>query len=203
MRGRRVVLSLCLMAGWIAPPVLAEVEVTPFVGYQFGGGFDTREGDLNFDPNANLGLTVSLRTRHDGLVEFLYSRQATSVDFEGILDSGELFDVTIEYFHFGGLWEIKTEKSRPFIGLTLGGTRLNPSQSEVEDAWAFSAGISGGWKYFFSEKVGLRLEGRGLLSFFASSGAIFCGYPPGQCGFSVSGSNFAQVEVLAGLIVRF
>ena len=186
-----------------AIPLAAEVEVTPFVGYQFGGGFDTREGSLNIDPRANLGLVLSFRTRHDGLVELLYSRQATTLEFEGILDSGDLFDMTVEYLHVGGLWEIETDRKRPFLGLTVGGTRLDPQTSSLDDEWAFSAGISGGLKYFFTERFGVRVEGRGLLSFFSSSGAIFCGFPPGQCGFSVSGSNFVQLDVLAGLTVKF
>lgn len=202
MATRRLLSWILFFAAVVAPSLAAEVEVTPFVGYQGGGGFDTREGDLDFDPNGNLGLTVSVRTRHDGLVEFLYSRQATSVDFQGIQDSGELFDITIEYFHFGGLWEIKTEKRRPFLGLTLGGTRLDPSASGIDDEWAFSAGISGGLKYFFNDRFGVRLEGRGLLSFFSSSGAIFCGFPPGQCGFAVSGSNFAQLSFVVGWTIR-
>lgn len=184
-------------------PVTAEVEVTPFIGYQFGGGFDTREGDLTIDPNANLGLVISLRTRHDGLVEFLYSRQATTLEANGLFQSGDLFDLNVEYFHFGGLWEIRTERTRPILGLTVGATRLSPGRSGIDDAWAFSAGISGGVKHFVTDRLAFRLEGRGLLSFFNSSGAIFCGYPPGQCGLSVSGSNFLQIDVLAGLTFTF
>ena len=184
-------------------PVTAEVEVTPFIGYQFGGGFDTREGDLTIDPSANLGLVISLRTRHDGLVEFLYSRQATTLEANGLFQSGDLFDLNVEYFHFGGLWEIRTERTRPILGLTVGATRLSPGRSGIDDAWAFSAGISGGVKHFVTDRLAFRLEGRGLLSFFNSSGAIFCGYPPGQCGLSVSGSNFLQIDVLAGLTFTF
>lgn len=184
-------------------PLWAEVEVTPFVGYQLGGGFDTREGDLKIDPNPNLGVVLSYRTRHDGLVELLYSRQATRIELEGILDSGSLFDLTVEYLHFGGLWEIESGRRRPFLGLTLGGTRLDPDSPGVDDEWAFSVGISGGLKYFFTERLALRVEGRGLLSFFNSSGTIFCGFPPGQCGLGVTGSSFAQLDLLAGLTIRF
>lgn len=185
-----------------AIPLIAEVEVTPFLGYQFGGGFETREGDLTIDPSENLGLVVSFRTRHDGLVELLYSRQATSMELQGILDSGDLFDLTVETLQFGGLWEIRTENKRPFLGLTVGGTRLDPKSPGIDDEWAFSAGISGGLKYIFTEHFGLRVEGRGLLSFFGSSGAIFCGFPPGQCGISVTGSNFVQLDVLIGLVLK-
>ena len=85
----------------------------------------------------------------------------------------------------------------------MGGTRLDPKSAGVDDEWAFSAGISGGLKYFFTERLALRVEGRGLLSFFNSSGVIFCGFPPGQCGIGVTGSNFVQFDFLAGLTVRF
>jgi len=203
MFGRTRCLGFLFGALASAIPLAAEVEVTPFLGYQLGGGFETREGDLDIDPNANLGLVVSFRTRHDGLVELLYSRQATSMGLQGILDTGELFDLTVEYLHFGGLWEIKTDTNRPFLGLTVGGTRLDPKSSGVDEEWAFSAGISGGLKYFFTDRLALRVEGRGLLSFFDSSGVIFCGFPPGQCGISVTGTNFVQFDFLAGLTVRF
>jgi len=181
----------------------AEVEVTPFLGYQAGGSFDTSEGDLTIDPGANFGLVVSLRTRQDGLVELLYSRQATALAADEASGSGDLFDLNVEYFHFGGLWEIRTDRTRPILGLSVGATRLSPGESGVDDELAFSAGISGGVKHFFTDRLALRVEGRGLLSFFSSSGAIFCGFPPGQCGISVSGSTFLQISVLAGLTFRF
>lgn len=202
----RSVTRLFLILGVLLPPGLSsatEVEFTPFVGYQFGGGFDTREGDLTVDPSANLGVVLSLRTRHDGLVELLYSRQATTLAAEGFPQLGDLFDLTVEYFHFGGIWETRPGRTRPILGLSLGGTRLSPEGSGIEDEWAFSAGISGGVKHFFTDRLALRFEGRGLLSFFDSDGAIFCGFPPGQCGISVSASSFLQVDVLAGLTFRF
>lgn len=188
-----------ILALGVSVSLAAEVEVTPYLGFQAGGGFDTREGDLNVDPGANYGLVVSFRTRHDGLVELLYSRQPTTLELDGVLESGTLFDLTVEYFHFGGLWEIETDQSRPFLGLTLGATRLGPGESGVSDEWAFSAGISGGAKFFFTERLAARIEGRGMLTFFGSSGAIFCGFPPGQCGLAVTGSSFAQISALVGM----
>lgn len=190
---------------WLVGGALAaEVEVTPVLGARWGGGFDTRRGDLEIDPGASFGLIVSFRTRRDGLVELLYSRQETTLDAEGVFgESGPLFDLNVETLHFGGLWEIRQDRTRPFLGLSLGGTRLDPQLPGVDDEWAFSAGISGGGKFFFSERAGLRLEGRGLLHLFDSSGAIFCGFPPGQCGLEVAGDSFLQIEVAAGLTVVF
>ena len=194
------ILGLLLLA---EVSLAAEVEVTPFLGYHTGGGFDTSEGDLTVDPAANFGLVLSLRTRHDGLVELLYSRQPSMLKADGLPESGDLFDLSVEYLHFGGLWEIQTDRMRPILGLSVGGTRLNPGESGIDDEWAFSAGISGGVKYFFTDRLAIRLEGRGLISFFDSSGAIFCGFPPGQCVIAVEGSSFLQIGALAGLTFRF
>ncbi len=72
--------------------VRAERELTPLVGSQEGGGLDTRDGTLTVYPGFNLGLLSSLRTRHDGLVEFLYSRQVTSLVADGPNLSGDLPD---------------------------------------------------------------------------------------------------------------
>jgi hypothetical protein len=181
----------------------AEVEVTPFLGYQAGGTFETRSGDRNIESSPNFGLVLSIRTRHDGLIEFLYSRQQTRLENLDLFGVDQGFDLNVEYLHFGGLWEIKQGRTKPFLGLSIGGTRFDPRVDGVSDELYFSAGISGGGKLMFSERVGLRIEGRGLATLLGSGGGIFCGFPPGTCGITVTGSTLLQIDALLGLIVRF
>jgi hypothetical protein len=181
----------------------AEVEVTPFLGYQAGGTFESRSGDRNIESSPNFGLVLSIRTRHDGLIEFLYSRQQTRLENLDIFGVDEGLDLNVEYLHFGGLWEIQQGRTRPFIGLSLGGTRFDLGLEGVSDEIYFSAGISGGAKFMFSDRVGLRVEGRGLATLLGSGGEIFCGFPPGACAITVTGSTLLQIDALVGLIVRF
>ncbi len=187
----------CLIAG-SAP---AEVELTPLVGLQAGGSIGTRQGDLEIDPSAALGLLVSWRVRSDGMVELLYTRQDTEMD----LDASRLFDLTVEQFHFGGLWEIRDyTQTRPFLGMTLGVTRMNPDLGGAGSETYFSGAISGGVKRFFNEKVGLRVEGRGLMTFSVDEGGIFCGSSFGQsgCALTALGDAFFQFQGFVGLILR-
>ena len=199
------VLRCCALVLVVLTPALgaAEVEVTPFLGYQAGGTFETRTGDQNIESSPNFGLVLSIRTRHDGLIEFLYSRQQTRLESLDIFGADQGFDLNVEYLHFGGLWEIKQGRTKPFLGLSIGGTRFDPRVDGVSDELYFSAGISGGGKFMFSERVGLRIEGRGLATLLGSGGGIFCGFPPGTCGIMVTGSTLLQIDALLGLIVRF
>jgi hypothetical protein len=194
----------CVCFVWPAPCVRAQqFELTPFAGYTVGGTFDSSEGDAEIQPDLDYGLTLSWRVRHDGLVELIYSRQETTLEidrFRGV----ETLDFDVETFHFGGLWEIgHRERSHPFLGLSVGGTHFSPPA--LSDEWAFSAGISGGLKHWFSEHVGLRLEGRGLATLGLQSGGIFCGAGPGGGGCAVvaSGDALFQIQANVGLIFGF
>jgi hypothetical protein len=178
----------------------AEIELTPQVGGVLGGAVATRQGDLELDPSAALGLTVGWHVRHDGLIEFTYSRQETALD----LDSRPLFDVTLDYLQAGGAWEIQTGRVRPFIGIGLGASRLDPDSDRFDEEWLFSAGMYGGVKRYFGERVGLRVEGRGLLHLTGGSGGFFCGFSGGAsgCAVTLSGDGFLQLQAQVGLIVR-
>lgn len=197
--------SACAILIAISCPIAraAEFEVTPFVGYQAGGTFETREGDRNIESSANFGLTLSLRTRPDGLIELIYSRQPTRLEIVDIFGVDQGFDLNVEYLHFGGVWEIKQGRTKPFLGLSIGATRFDPQAEGLSDEIYFSGAISGGGKLMFSDRVGLRIEGRGLLTLLDSGSGIFCGFPPGACSVTVTGSSLFQVDALVGLIVRF
>ena len=193
----RLVLAIVL-----APAALraADVELTPQIGGVVGGVTATRQGDLELDPGAAVGLTVGWWVRHDGLIELTYSRQDTAIE----LDSQPLFDATLDYLHAGGAWEIETGPTRPFIGLGLGAARVDPASGSLDSAWFFSAGMYGGVKRYFNDRVGLRVEGRGLLHLVTSGGDVFCAGGGGAagCAASISGSGFFQLQATAGLIIR-
>jgi hypothetical protein len=200
-RHRVAVSILAALSCIAASPAAAEVELTPLVGVRVGGSIGTRQGDLTLDPAADLGLMVSWRVRHDGLLEIFYARQTTTLD----LESSALFDLDVDVLHFGGLWEIRNDvPTRPFLGLSVGATRMAPDPGGIGSESFFSAGISGGVKHFFGERVGIRAEGRGLLTFSGTSGGIFCSSSGGGgCAAVANGDALIQIQGLLGLIVRF
>jgi hypothetical protein len=161
----------------------------------------TRQGDLTLESGAAIGLTVAWRIRSDGLVEIAYARQDTEIE----LESQPLFDATLDYLQAGGLWEIRDYgNTRPFIGLGLGASRLAPNFGGVDEEWLFSAGMYGGVKQWFSERVGLRIEGRGLLHAVGGGGGFFCSSAGGgaACAVNLDGDGFLQIQGSVGLIVR-
>ena len=184
-----------------SPLAAADVEITPNLGGIAGGAVSTRQGDLTLDAGAALGLTVAWRIRSDGLVEIAYAHQDTEID----LESRPLFDATLDYLQAGGLWEIRDYgNTRPFIGLGLGASRLAPNFGGVDEEWLFSAGMYGGFKHWFSDRVGLRLEGRGLLHAVGGGGGFFCSSVGGgaACAVNLEGNGFLQIQGSVGLIVR-
>ena len=200
---RRLALVVLLLCCATTPALGQKVELTPLVGFQSGTSLDVRQGDLEIAAEPTFGLILSIRTRNDGLIEFLYSRQPTSLTLDGGFSSEPLGDLDVHYLQGGGLWEIRDGKSRPFIGLNLGGTFLDPQGTGSGGEWLFSGSLYGGVKIFFSERLGIRLEGRGLMSLTSPGGGFFCGVSGGAvCGFDINGTPLVQVSATAGLIFR-
>jgi hypothetical protein len=62
----------------------------------------------------------------------------------------------------------------------------------------------GGVKLWLSDRVGLRLEGRGLLHAAGSGGGFLCSSAGGgaACAVNLEGNGFLQIQGSVGLIVR-
>ncbi len=195
------------------------LEVVPFYGWQFGGGFGVRKGSVEIEADAAFGVMVDVRVRADATVEFIYSRQQTTLKLRStdILRPGvDFFDVNVEYFQAGGVYEFLGEGAeyfdddddkpavRPFIVLTLGATRFSPSVSGARSGsdWHLSLGFGGGAKVFSSKRWGLRLDARAWPTFVAVDGTFFCSLP-GGCLIALDGSASWQASATAGLIVAF
>jgi hypothetical protein len=181
------------------------IEITPFYGYQWGGGSSTREGDVNLKGASNVGVTVDMTLLEEwGDVlqfEFFLSRQSSRIELEryggGTEDGG---DLAIEYYHGGILYQFDSPNiAKPFALVSLGATRAAPAESSVGDEWYVSFAFGGGVKFLGEGPIGVRLQGRLLFPVISSSSGIWCGLP-GSCGVHVGGHVAAQADVQAGLI---
>ena len=180
----------------------AEVEVGLLAGGQKTGSIGTREGTLDLAAGLLYGVLLGWRVRPDGIVELAWSRQESAAS--GDLTSGpERFDVTIDTVELGGLWETRPGPLRPFLGLSLGGTRLAGPEQDFADGWYFSGAIAGGVRYFFGEHALLRLEGRGTGILLSDGGALACSFPPGGCSLGVTGSLLGAFSARLALAARF
>ncbi len=193
------------------------LEIVPFYGWQFGGGFGVEDGRVEVKAAPVFGFLVDVRVRPDAAVEFIYSRQQTTLELrstDALRPSAEFLDLNVEYFQAGGVYEFLGDDAeffdddgdkpavRPFIVLTLGATRFSPSLAGAGSDWRFSLSFGGGVKVFLSRRLGFRLDARAWPTFVAGGGAFFCSLP-GGCLFAFGGSASWQASGTAGLIIAF
>lgn len=165
----RVLASALLLLALRPLPARAEsrVEVAPFVGYKIGGRFIVQDGELTLDHGASFGGIVSFRATPDLLLEAVYSRQATTIQYEkaNFAPHEELFDLTVQHVNVGGTYEHGIGSVRPFFGGGLGLTRYEPDLAGTESETRFVFNFATGLRGDLSGNVGLRA---GLRAWFTS-----------------------------------
>jgi opacity protein-like surface antigen len=197
----RYVLSAILVVAIFLPlTATATVEITPMAGYRFGGNLEDQDGvNVNLKSGATGAVAIDFDYERDTQIELFWSRQTTTLDDN---PGFPRFDLDIDYIHLGGTILFPGEFD--FIPYGAGGagvTIFTPDQADFGSETRFSVSLGGGIKYFPVKHVGLRLEGRGYVTWFPESGALFCS--DNTCTTYLEGDAMFQFEGLAGVIVRF
>jgi len=189
---------------------LRRFELVPMAGLQTGGSLGSTEegsigpGDLKIPGGGAYGLTLDFRVQPDGQAELIYWRQNSRLELRNTgQPTDTLFDMSVEYFHIGGLLHFQPGWAHPFAIASLGGTRFNPlGMQGVSDEWRFSLARGGGAKKYFSERFGIRGQGRLWMTLLQSNSSFFC-VLPGGCLVNISGDVMFQAEFSAGLLFAF
>lgn len=191
------------LAVLLASLCAAQVEITPFYGYQFGGRFENsqtgRQYDLADGPCA--GGMLNVHVNEISQIEFYFSRQETELESEGPFPTSTFFDLDVDYYHIGGTLLVLNDQWQPFVVGTLGATHLSPEPSSIGSLTHFSVGFGGGVRYFPTENFGLYLAGRGLFTFIDSDTHIVI--DSGSTTVDVVADGLWQAVLQAGLILRF
>ena len=150
-----------------------KAEIGGFYGIAFNSKIRTYYGEYKIDDKANYGGQLSIAMSSDMFVELMYNRTDTRVQYRDRFGSSQPFDLSIEYYHVGGLQQVDigSDKIAPFGNFTLGVTRFdikdpvefddgNTSQTISGDTYAFSIALAGGAKIFLAERIGIRLQAR-------------------------------------------
>ena len=134
----QLTLATALVLATTGLAVAQRVEVTPSVGYRWGGAI-TLQGDrandkVDFDGAVSWGATVDV-TLHDNIqAEFLYSRQEdTALTLFG--RRGQVTDLgnaAIDVYHGGVVFVLLDPENRirPFFVLTAGATSISPEEGD-------------------------------------------------------------------------
>jgi hypothetical protein len=178
-------------------------ELTPFIGYRFGGEFHNVFTGQQYEVNSSevWGISFDFPVGEVAKIEVLYSRQDTEIKTNGFLGAQQL-PIDLEYWHVGGLFQPGDDEDlQPFVVFTIGGTHVAPESTDFSSETRFSFSFGGGGKFFFGEHIGLRLEGRIYGTVVDGGGAAFCG--TGGCSFGFSGNVLWQAEASLGVIFAF
>jgi len=166
---RKTILLLILLIP-VSAAAQHSFELTPTVGYRWGGSFKARtseilERDVDVNSNTSLGLLFDIPLNRFLDLELMIDRQSTdlgerqlwgpSVDNPGI-------DIT--YYQAGVLFQWPVGRSRMFVVGAMGMADLDLDLPDAGSESRFSASLGGGVKLDLSQRLGLRLEARGYWS---------------------------------------
>ncbi len=201
-------LILLFTATTIPTSIFAQrFEATPYYGFMLAGKVDLVKGEMNIKDNPNYGIILDfeLDRRHGLNLELSYDRldtRTTIKKYGGYADEQDLFDMFIEYYQLGALYNKPLSKKANAFGFFTGGVaRFSPVTPKYGDDYRFAITTGGGIKYFFTKSVGIRLQGRLKMPMYFSGGGMYLG--SGGSGFYMgSGTVLLQMDLIAGLTIR-
>jgi opacity protein-like surface antigen len=180
-------------------------ELTPFVGYRWGGTIFADQTfifgeDVDVAPAANFGLNLALPLGDSGMkLELMANRQSSNLETGGGLfePDDRVADIDVTYLHAG--LQIPFARSRnatPYFIASAGLANLDPQISGVSAENRFSASAGVGVKLPMSEMLSIRLEGRGYYTALEEEDECnICDY--------FYNEDFYQGEVNLGLVFSF
>ena len=179
------------------------VEIAPFTGHRYGGSFEDANtlSGFEFADATSFGLLLDFDSEPDKQIEVFLSRQDTQLTTAGTFTGNPLFDLTIDYYHIGGLYLLPADGLiHPFVSGTIGLTRMAPKRADLTTENRLSLSLGGGAKFSLSRSLGLRLDVRAIYTMLNADTSVFCS---GGCTIRVRSNGFVQTEAGAALLMRF
>ncbi len=201
-------IKLFLFAPFFISASSSALEITPLFGYRGGGSFidETTNKRHIINSSATHGVIISDENYgHGKSLELYYSHQSSDLNSINVTvpttTTNTNIPLSIDYLHLGGTTPIANKKNiNAFVSGGLGFTYLSPDLRGLQSDLRLSLSIGIGLKWPITDRIALRLETRGLATFFNNNAAIFCN---GGCTIKVNGSLFTQAEAFAGLVFKF
>jgi hypothetical protein len=180
-------------------------ELTPTIGYRFGGGLEDAVTGEEFDIEGSWssGFVAGFAPGRPNLIfEGTYLRQSTRTSAENTFlgGDGNLHDLKLETALAGVQWDFAPKaKVRPFVSGGIGATSLQAQGGGRTTS--FTASLSGGLKLMTSPGFGLRLQFRALALFSGSSTRDLCRWS--TCSVALPGWGTPQWDLSAGTTFAF
>jgi hypothetical protein len=201
----RCFLGFALLVAGAARPGAAQTtyELRPFVAYRDGAGFGDNVG-RPYDLRGHLayGLGLSVDVKRDFAIEVLVSRQPTEARPTGF--DAPIFGVAVTQWGIGASKAFfASPRLKPSVGLLLGLTNFGSQFPTGASSSSFVSVIpSLGATYLVTPRWGVRLEGRGFVT-FPSSGESFACLEPNHCAGQFTDDVLWQQELAVSVVYRF
>lgn len=176
-----------------------KVEITPQYGYQVGAKYNYYGGYVKLSSSDQYGLTFGINATDDITVEFMWAQQNSAIrikDFQFYPRETALTDVVVNHYQIGAIHMFGYSQARPFIGLSAGWSTFNPDIDLYDGTTTFTLGMSGGLKYFFTDRIGIRIQSQLLMP--VSWGGVYIGSGGGGV---TAGGSILQLNFSGGLII--
>jgi hypothetical protein len=160
---------LWFAAGGLVPYAQA-VDIAPFVACRFGGNVNVNdsgttsgtttetESRLELGDTTSYGLILDFDLDPQRQIEVYLSRQNTQLTASQLYLGYSQFDLTVDYYHVGGLYFPDYPEGggrfRPFVSGTFGMTRMDPKGAGLSTENFFSLALGGGATYFPVKRLG-------------------------------------------------
>lgn len=195
---------VCLV--FAVPALAGDVELTPTIGYRWGGDFDHLSlngvpADISVDDGEEFGLIVTLPVSSRIDLEFRWSHQGT--DLTPGLDAVDAPTEMSADTYLGGLvykFPVKSEVVKPFLNVELGSTQFDVNNDFSGDA-GFAFAVGGGSKFYFGDHFGVRVQGSYLSGNIPGGQDVFC--KGDLCYTGTSRNSVGQFELTTGFVFKF
>ena len=194
--------------GFHFTPMDHKAEISAYWGYAGQSDYEVYVRSTNtigrFDIKSSdhFGFELDVNVRPGAQLALIYDRMNSVATFRPTSPPGprqDLADMSVEYWHIGGLSGPFNGKIMPYGGMTIGGTRFI---ALGEDAWKFSFMPQIGVKFYPHPRLSLRAHARlpitlldsGFGFGFGSGGGHVTVGGTGTVGFDLGGG----VSILLG-----
>jgi len=206
MRCRIVVVAGVLLVG-LAGAAFAQrsggLEITPHVGYRWGGSLSSISGIRDFDTKDNISYGVGLATLtpHRSAVELDWTH--FEGDIKATLNSGARVTgpkLKRDDIMLNGTWYAvdPSKPIMPYFTFGLGASIFDTEKTSSIGRFAWNIGI--GLRRDLSERTALRVQGTWVPTWITTGSGIWC--DPFFCYSVGTGEYYDQFEVQGGLTLK-
>jgi hypothetical protein len=205
MRIRLLAVLAVALAAWStdAYAQVRGVEIIPFGGYRWGGSMSSIPGVQKFDTQDNwaYGVAIDAEMAHNSAAELYYSH--FSSDWDASLTAGgkRSGSLSRDDIMLNGVWYARGSNPsiRPYLTAGVGCSIYD--SDDVSASGHFAWNVGAGVRHDVNDKVGLRVDGRWMPTWFNTGSSVWCD-PYWGCYPASTGEFFDQFELTGGLVIK-